>query len=66
MAHTYIDVDEADGLRLRPLAKDLLCSLELVRIVLREQSLSQPGPYSDLVHRALIRFDMLFAEFELR
>lgn len=66
MARTYIDVDEADGVRLRPLAKDLLCSLELVRTVLREQSLSQPGPYSEPVRRALIRFDMLFAEFELR
>ncbi|KAJ6667763.1 hypothetical protein lerEdw1_016084 [Lerista edwardsae] len=65
MARTYIDVDEADGVRLRPLAKDLLCSLELVRTVLREQSLSQPGPYSEPVRRALIRFDMLFAEFEL-
>ncbi|XP_060096144.1 lateral signaling target protein 2 homolog isoform X2 [Heteronotia binoei] len=65
MARTYIDVDEADGVRLRPLAKDLLCSLELVRTVLREQSLSQHGPYSDPVHRALIRFDILFAEFEL-
>ncbi|XP_015268013.1 PREDICTED: lateral signaling target protein 2 homolog isoform X2 [Gekko japonicus] len=65
MARTYIDVDEADGVRLRPLAKDLLCSLELVRTVLREQSLSQHGPYSEPVRRALIRFDILFAEFEL-
>ncbi|XP_061473587.1 lateral signaling target protein 2 homolog isoform X2 [Rhineura floridana] len=65
MARTYIDVDEADGVRLRPLAKDLLCSLELVRTVLREQSLKQPGPYSEPICRALIRFDMLFAEFEL-
>ncbi|XP_060621623.2 lateral signaling target protein 2 homolog [Anolis sagrei] len=65
MAHTYIDVDEADGVRLRPLAKDLLCSLELVRVVLREQSLNQPGPYSEPIRRALVRFDMLFAEFEL-
>ncbi|XP_032996348.1 lateral signaling target protein 2 homolog [Lacerta agilis] len=65
MARTYIDVDEADGIRLRPLAKDLLCSLELVRTVLREQSLNQPGPYSEPIRRALIRFDMLFAEFEL-
>ncbi|KAH0629923.1 hypothetical protein JD844_012414 [Phrynosoma platyrhinos] len=65
MARTYIDVDEADGIRLRPLAKDLLCSLELVRMVLREQSLHQPGPYSEPIRRALIRFDMLFAEFEL-
>ncbi|XP_053149574.1 lateral signaling target protein 2 homolog [Hemicordylus capensis] len=65
MARTYIDVDEADGVRLRPLAKDLLCSLELVRTVLREQSLSQTGPYLEPVRRALIRFDMLFAEFEL-
>ncbi|XP_062977056.1 lateral signaling target protein 2 homolog isoform X2 [Elgaria multicarinata webbii] len=65
MARTYIDVEEADGIRLRPLAKDLLCSLELVRTVLREQSLSQPGPFSEPIRRALIRFDALFAEFEL-
>ncbi|XP_063148154.1 lateral signaling target protein 2 homolog isoform X1 [Candoia aspera] len=65
MARTYIDVEEADGVRLRPLAKDLLCSLEVVRMVLREQSLNQPGPYSETVRRALIRFDVLFAEFEL-
>ncbi|KAG8128425.1 hypothetical protein E2320_015286 [Naja naja] len=65
MARTYIDVEEADGVRLRPLAKDLLCSLEVVRMVLREQSLNQPGPYSETIRRALIRFDVLFAEFEL-
>ncbi|XP_077182354.1 lateral signaling target protein 2 homolog isoform X2 [Paroedura picta] len=65
MARTYIDVEEADGVRLRPLAKDLLGSLELVRTVLREQSLSQHGPYSEPVRRALVRFDILFAEFEL-
>ncbi|KAL7985897.1 hypothetical protein Chor_011063, partial [Crotalus horridus] len=65
MARTYIDVEEEDGVRLRPLAKDLLCSLEMVRMVLREQSLNQPGPYSETIRRALIRFDVLFAEFEL-
>ncbi|XP_026518009.1 lateral signaling target protein 2 homolog, partial [Terrapene carolina triunguis] len=65
VAGTVLELEEADGLQLRPLAKNLLCSLQLVRKVLREQSLSQASPCSEPVRMALIRFDTLFAEFEL-
>lgn len=66
VAGTVLELEEADGLQLRPLAKNLVCSLQLVRKVLREQSLSQASPCSEPVRMALIRFDTLFAEFELR
>ncbi|KAM6056581.1 lateral signaling target protein 2 homolog isoform 2-T2 [Chlamydotis macqueenii] len=65
LAGTFLEVEEADGVQLRPQARSLLCSLELVRTVLREQSLSQPGSYPEPVQAALIQFDRLFAEFEL-
>ncbi|XP_038268698.1 lateral signaling target protein 2 homolog isoform X2 [Dermochelys coriacea] len=65
VAGTVLELEEADGLQLRPLAKNLVCSLQLVRKVLREQSLSQASPCSEPVRMALIRFDTLFAEFEL-
>ncbi|XP_068816035.1 lateral signaling target protein 2 homolog isoform X2 [Struthio camelus] len=65
LAGTFIEVEEADGIQLRPQARNLLCSLELVRAVLREQSLSQPSTYSEPVRAVLIQFDRLFAEFEL-
>nr|XP_032650678.1 lateral signaling target protein 2 homolog isoform X3 [Chelonoidis abingdonii] len=65
VAGTVLGLEETDGLQLRPLAKNLLCSLQLVRKVLREQSLSQASSCSEPVRMALIRFDMLFAEFEL-
>uniref|UniRef100_A0A8B9S9J4 FYVE-type domain-containing protein n=1 Tax=Apteryx owenii TaxID=8824 RepID=A0A8B9S9J4_APTOW len=65
LAGTFIEVEEADSIQLRPQARNLLCSLELVRTVLREQSLSQPGTYSEPVRAVLIQFDRLFAEFEL-
>ncbi|KFR05090.1 Lateral signaling target protein 2, partial [Nipponia nippon] len=66
LAGTFLDVEEADGAQLRPQARNLLCSLELVRTVLREQSLSQPGSYPEPVRAVLVQFDRLFAEFELR
>lgn len=59
-------MEEADGAQLRPQARKLLCSLELVRTVLREQSLSQPNSYPEPVRAVLVQFDQLFAEFELR
>lgn len=59
-------MEESDGAQLRPQARNLLCSLELVRTVLREQSLSQPSSYPEPVRAVLIQFDRLFAEFELR
>ncbi|XP_056206533.1 lateral signaling target protein 2 homolog isoform X2 [Falco biarmicus] len=65
LAGTFLEVEEADRAQLRPQARKLLCSLELVRTVLREQSLSQPGSYPEPVQAALIQFDQLFAEFEL-
>ncbi|NWH50903.1 LST2 protein, partial [Fregata magnificens] len=65
LAGTFLEVEEADGLQLRPQARNLLCSLELVRTVLREQSLSQPGSYPEPIRAVLIQFDRLFAEFEL-
>ncbi|NXT36843.1 LST2 protein, partial [Pelecanoides urinatrix] len=66
LAGTFLEVEEADGVQLRPQARNLLCSLELVRTVLREQSLSQPGSYPEPVRAVLVQFDRLFAEFELR
>ncbi|TFK00586.1 ATP-binding cassette sub-family A member 2 [Platysternon megacephalum] len=65
VAGTVLELEEADGLQLRPLAKNLLCSLQLVRKVLREQSLSQASTCSEPVRMVLIRFDRLFADFEL-
>ncbi|XP_059716183.1 lateral signaling target protein 2 homolog isoform X2 [Haemorhous mexicanus] len=65
LAGTFLDMGESDGAQLRPQARNLLCSLELVRTVLREQSLSQPNSYPEPVRAVLIQFDRLFAEFEL-
>ncbi|XP_064017380.1 lateral signaling target protein 2 homolog [Pogoniulus pusillus] len=65
LAGTFLEVEEADGAQLRPQARKLLCSLELVRTVLREQSLSQPNSYPEPVRAVLVQFDQLFAEFEL-
>ncbi|NXG31799.1 LST2 protein, partial [Dromaius novaehollandiae] len=65
LAGTFMEVEEADSVQLRPQARKLLGSLELVRAVLREQSLSQPGSYSEPVRAVLMQFDRLFAEFEL-
>ncbi|XP_053812617.1 lateral signaling target protein 2 homolog isoform X2 [Vidua chalybeata] len=65
LAGTFLEMEESDGAQLRPQARNLLCSLELVRTVLREQSLSQPNSYPEPVRAVLIQFDRLFAEFEL-
>ncbi|KFQ41304.1 Lateral signaling target protein 2, partial [Nestor notabilis] len=65
LAGTFLEVEEADGAHLRPQARNLLCSLELVRTVLREQSLSQPSSYPEPVRAVLVQFDRLFAEVEL-
>ncbi|XP_068016949.1 lateral signaling target protein 2 homolog isoform X3 [Melanerpes formicivorus] len=65
LAGTFLEVEEADGAQLRPQARKLLSSLELVRTVLREQSLNQPSSYPEPVQAVLVQFDRLFAEFEL-
>ncbi|KAE8614883.1 hypothetical protein XENTR_v10008341 [Xenopus tropicalis] len=63
---TYIEVEEADGSLLRPLAQELLRSLADLRFALREQSFEDPGSYPETIHKALLHYDALCAEFELR
>uniref|UniRef100_A0A8C5M5Y2 FYVE zinc finger domain-containing protein n=1 Tax=Leptobrachium leishanense TaxID=445787 RepID=A0A8C5M5Y2_9ANUR len=63
---TYIEVQEADGVTLRPVALELLHGVMELRNVLREQSLEDPGIYPEHVQRALVRYDHLCAEFEFR
>ncbi|KAG8578922.1 hypothetical protein GDO81_010667 [Engystomops pustulosus] len=63
---TYVEVEEADGVLLRPLAQKLLLSLERLRRVLREQSLEDPGIYPESTHMPMLQYDNLCAEFELR
>ncbi|KAM9311643.1 lateral signaling target protein 2 homolog [Gastrophryne carolinensis] len=63
---TYVEVEEADGVLLRPLAQKLLRSLETLRRILREQSLEDPAIYPETAHKALLEYDDLCAEFELR
>ncbi|XP_067899035.1 lateral signaling target protein 2 homolog isoform X2 [Heterodontus francisci] len=66
VAGSLIEVHESEMLLLCPLAEDLLHSLEEVRYLLREQCLSDYTTYTDDIKAALVRFDRLFAEFELR
>ncbi|XP_075456953.1 lateral signaling target protein 2 homolog isoform X2 [Ascaphus truei] len=66
VAGTYVEVEEADGVMLRPLAQELLSSLEDLRHLLREQSLEDPGMYPESIQKALLQYDNLCAEFELR
>ncbi|KAM4747209.1 lateral signaling target protein 2 homolog [Rhinophrynus dorsalis] len=63
---TYVEVEEPDGVLLRPLAQELMRSLKDLRHLLREQSLEDPGIYPEPIHKALLRYDSLCAEFELR
>ncbi|KAG8439403.1 hypothetical protein GDO86_005568 [Hymenochirus boettgeri] len=63
---TYVEVEEANGILLRPLAKNLLHSLADLRYILREQSLEDPGIYPETMHQALLQYDSLYSEFELR
>uniref|UniRef100_UPI00398F19C2 lateral signaling target protein 2 homolog n=1 Tax=Pristiophorus japonicus TaxID=55135 RepID=UPI00398F19C2 len=65
VAGSLVEVHESEMLLLRPLAEDLLRSLEEVRYLLREQCLSDYSVYTDDIKGALVRFDRLFAEFEL-
>ncbi|XP_066447251.1 lateral signaling target protein 2 homolog [Eleutherodactylus coqui] len=62
----YIEVEELDGVLLQPLAHELLQSLTCLRQVLRAQSLEDPGRYPESTHQAMLHYDNLCAEFELR
>ncbi|XP_068933920.1 lateral signaling target protein 2 homolog isoform X2 [Petaurus breviceps papuanus] len=64
VAGSFVEVDETSRQLLQPLARDLLLSLEQARALLREQSLGRPGPCSQPLCSALLRFDNLFADFE--
>lgn len=57
---------EIESIAMRPLAKDLTCSLEEVRNITRDQALRDLNLYTDRMRDALRHFDGLFAEFELR
>eukprot|EP00062_Callorhinchus_milii_P021837 gi/632978989/ref/XP_007906217.1/ PREDICTED: lateral signaling target protein 2 homolog isoform X3 [Callorhinchus milii] len=65
VAGSLIEMQEAEALLLRPLAEEMLHSLEEVRRSLRDQCLSDASVYPDLLKEALVRFDCSFAEFEL-
>ncbi|XP_072923850.1 lateral signaling target protein 2 homolog isoform X2 [Hemitrygon akajei] len=66
MAGSLIEVHESEVFLLRPLAEDLLRSLEEVRSLLRQQCFTDHMVYTDDIKASLIRFDRLFAEFEYR
>lgn len=57
---------ELESVAMRPLAKELTRSLEGVRGALRDQALRDLNTCTDKMREALRRFDVLFAEFELR
>lgn len=57
---------ELESMAMRPLAKELTCSLEEVRGALRDQALRDLNTYTEKMREALRHFDVLFAEFELR
>ncbi|MBN3273515.1 LST2 protein, partial [Polyodon spathula] len=65
-AGSFLEVRESEGVLLRPLAEDLLHCLEELRLLLREHSLSNSHSYPPLVREALLQYDRVFSEFELR
>lgn len=57
---------EIESESMRPLARSLTKQLDILRQLLRDQSLRDPTTYSDRIMGSLIKFDQTFAEFELR
>ncbi|KAJ8282714.1 hypothetical protein COCON_G00052330 [Conger conger] len=64
-AGSFLEVREAEGQRLRPLAEQVLLCLEESRMYLREQSLCDGHTYSPSLREALLRYDSAFSQFEL-
>ncbi|XP_038070837.1 lateral signaling target protein 2 homolog [Patiria miniata] len=56
---------EIESAALRPLARGLTRSLDVLRSVLREQCYKNLNHYSEKVKEGLRKFDEMFAEFEL-
>lgn len=57
---------ERESVGMRPLAKAVTKSLDVVRVHLREQCLRSPQEFNEKLCETLKIFDRLFAEFELR
>lgn len=57
---------EVESASMRPLARALTKNLDSLRTLLREQCLRNLNSYTERINEALIIFDKLFAEFELR
>ncbi|OWF38353.1 lateral signaling target protein 2 homolog [Mizuhopecten yessoensis] len=57
---------EVESASMRPLARALTKNLDSLRTLLREQCLRNINSYTERIKEALIIFDKLFAEFELR
>ncbi|XP_014341818.1 lateral signaling target protein 2 homolog isoform X2 [Latimeria chalumnae] len=64
-AGSFGEIQETEGMQLCPLAEEFLRSLEDVRNLLREQSMTDNCIYIDDIRDALIQYDRVFAEFEL-
>ncbi|XP_006816265.1 lateral signaling target protein 2 homolog [Saccoglossus kowalevskii] len=55
---------EEESATLRPLAKDVIKSLDVLRTTLRDQCLRNLNVYTDKIKDVLIKFDQIFADFE--
>ena len=57
---------EVESASMRPLAKALTRHLDFLRSILRDQCLKNLNFYTDTIREAIMVFDKLFSEFELR
>ncbi|CAI2356924.1 unnamed protein product [Caenorhabditis sp. 36 PRJEB53466] len=55
---------ETESDMIRPLAKEVTKQLDLLRDLLKNQSLRDPSAYNPVIKENLLKFDKLFAEFE--
>ncbi|CAO4385277.1 unnamed protein product [Caenorhabditis nigoni] len=55
---------ETESDLIRPLAKEVTKQLDILRDLLKNQSLRDPSAYNPVIKENLLKFDKLFAEFE--
>uniref|UniRef100_A0A1I7TIE6 FYVE-type domain-containing protein n=2 Tax=Caenorhabditis tropicalis TaxID=1561998 RepID=A0A1I7TIE6_9PELO len=55
---------ESESDQIRPLAKEVTKQLDMLRDLLKNQSLRDPSAYNPIIKDNLLKFDRLFAEFE--
>ena len=60
----YDFFQEVESEQMRPLAREVIKTLEKVRCILREQCLSPTPHYTEDIRENLKIFDRLFSEFE--